>query len=216
MKKLYTPVLKMKRQECDCEEDQQGNIGSNLKERVWNAYLAEKKIILNGDIDDTLIEKAVMQIFSYNHYDANMIQNQVGYQPEPIYVFINSSGGLLDEAFSLISAIEASTTPVVTVALGKAYSAGFLILLAGHARFAQARSSLMYHQGSAGVVGEFNKMIEYAKHWESCQSDVEEYVIKKTKIKKKQLKQIFDNKTDFYMNATTALELGCIEGIWKY
>lgn len=207
-----------KRRGCEeCEEQrQQETMGANLKERVWNAYLSEKKIIINGDIDESLIEKAVMQIFSYNQYDANMLQNQVGYKPEPIHVYLNSSGGLLDEAFSLISAIEASSTPIITIALGKAYSAAFLILLSGHARFAQARSSLMYHQGSAGVVGEFNKMIEYAKHWENCQNMVEDYVIKKTKIKKKQLKQIFDNKTDYYMNAETALELGCIDGIWKY
>jgi ATP-dependent Clp protease protease subunit len=201
-------------EECDSEEHPM--MGGNLKEKVWNAYLPEKKIILNCDIDDTLIEKAVMQVFSYNQYDARMLAENPTYTPEPVFIFINSNGGTLDDAFSLISAIEASNTPIVTVALGKAYSAAFLILLAGHARFAQQRATLMYHQGSAGIGGEISRMIEYAKHWEQGQNDVEEYVIKKTKIKKKQLQQIFHGKQDYYMNTTTALELGVIDGIWKY
>lgn len=206
-----------KTKNCDeCNEEEQIMQSGSLKEKVWNAYLADKKIILNCDIDDSLIEKAVMQLFSYNHYDARMYAENPTYKPEPITIYLNSNGGALDEAFSLISAIEASHTPVITVALGKAYSAAFLILLAGHARFAQQRSTLMYHQGSAGIGGEISRMIEYAKHWEQGQNDVEEYVIKKTKIKKKQLQQIFHGKQDYYMNSTTALELGVIDGIWKY
>jgi ATP-dependent Clp protease protease subunit len=202
---------------CDeCEDQPQFDMGGSLKEKVWNAYLQEKKIILNCDIDESLIEKAIMQVFSYNEYDRGMEAGQVGYEADPIRIYINSAGGSLDEAFSLVSAIEASKTPVVTIALGKAYSAAFLILLAGHARYAQARTTLMYHQGSAGIAGEFNRMIEYVKHWENCQNEVEDYVIKKTKIKKKQLQQIFNGKQDFYMNAQTAIELGCIDGIWKY
>jgi ATP-dependent Clp protease protease subunit len=198
----------------DCEEDQPNPFP--LKERIWEGLVTQKKILINGDMDESLIEKAVMQIFQMNEYDINMESKEVGYTPDPIKIFINSSGGTLDEAFSLVSAIEASRTPVVTIVLGKAYSAAFLVLLAGHARFAQARATLMYHQGSAGIGGEFSKIIEYAKHWEKCQGIMDEYVIKKTKIKRKQLNSIFNNRTDSYMNTEMALQLGVIDGIWKF
>lgn len=202
----------------DCEEcdQQQDLMGSNLKDRVWNAYLGEKKILINCDIDDSLIEKAVMQIFSFNQYDKAQLPANPSYVPEPIFVFLNSGGGLLDEAFSLISAIEASRTPVVTVALGKCASAAFLILLSGHARFGQQFTQYMYHQGSAGIGGEFSRMIEYAKHWEFCQGVVEDYVIKKTKIKRKKLNEIFHGKQDWYLGTKEAMELGIIDGIWQY
>jgi ATP-dependent Clp protease protease subunit len=210
MKMRKTPVY------CDdCEE--QGQVeytGQTFKERVWQAYLQEKKILLNCVIDEDLIEKAVMQIFSYNEYDDAMEAENPKYVRMPIRIFINSAGGTLDEAFSLVSAIEASTTPVWTIALGKAYSAGFLILLAGHERYAQKRSTMMYHQGSAGISGEFSKVIEYAKHWESCQGLVDKYVIEKTKMKKKDLDAIFNNRTDSYMTTETALKLGVIDGVW--
>ena len=201
----------------ECEDDiqsQMSNLG--MKERVWEGLLSQKKILLNGEINESLIEKAVIQIFQMNEFDKQQTDTYVGYQPEPIKIFINTSGGTLDEAFSLVSAIEASTTPVVTIALGKAYSAGFLILLAGHARFAQTYSTIMLHQGSAGIGGEFSKVIEYAEHWKKCQGIVDDYIIRKTKIKRKQLSQIFNNRQDLYLDTTTAIELGCIDGIWKY
>lgn len=203
--------------ECDSDDEQEQQImGQSLKDRIWAAYLQEKKIILNGEIKEDLIEKAVMQIFTYNEYDAHMLQTKVGYQPEPIKIFINSNGGLLDESFSLISAIEASNTPVVTIGLGKVYSGAFLILLSGHARFAQTFCSFMHHQSSSGVGGEFSRMIEYAKHWEKCQSIVDEYVIKKTKIKRKKLNEIFHGKQDWFLGSQEALELGIIDAIWKF
>ena len=202
---------------CDeCEEQQGEVVGQTFKEKLWAAYLPEKKILLNCVIDEDLIEKAVMQIFSYNEYDVAMKADNPSYIAAPIKIFINSGGGTLDECFSLVSAIEASTTPVWTIALGKAYSAGFLILLAGHMRFAQKRTTLMYHQGAAGINGEFSKIIEYARHWEQCQGLVEEYVIEKTKIKRKQLDTIFNHRTDSYMNTETALKLGVIDAIWTH
>ena len=201
----------MKRINCDeCNQDNDGL--PSIKDKIWANQLQAKQILLNGEIREDLIEKAVMHIFNFNDIDDS---NRLAIEErQPIKIFINSSGGLLDEAFSLISAIETSKTPVITIALGKAYSAGFLILLSGHQRFAQRYTTMMYHQGSAGVVGEFNRMIEYAKHWENCQNIVEEYVLRQTKIKKKKLQEIFSHKQDWYINTQEAINLGIINGIW--
>ena len=201
----------------DCEEcdEQDSNSGMPLREKIWSVLLQDKNILINGDIDEQLIEKAVMQIYIFNEIDDYNETQAVGYVRQPIKIFINSSGGLLDEAFSLISAIESSKTPVITIGLGKVMSAAFLILLSGHTRLAQRYSTLMYHQGSAGIIGEFNKMIEYAKHWENCQTIVEDYVIRQSKIKKKKLQEIFSHKQDWYMNASEAYDLGIIHGIYS-
>lgn len=199
----------------ECDDQAVDTMGMfSIREKMWYAFLQEKTIILNGDIDESLIEKAVIQVYNFNEVDSYNEQQIKDFERTPIKIYINSSGGLMDEAFSLISAIETSRTPVATIALGKAMSAGFLILLAGHYRYAQIYSRLMYHQGSGGMIGEFNRMIEYAKHWENCQSMVEDYVIRKTKIKKKKLQDIFSHKQDWYLNSAEAIELGIIQGIW--
>jgi len=198
---------------CDECEGEEAVTGS-LKDSVWNTLVQQRKIIINSNINEDLIEKAVIQIYQINEYDDQQDALLKNYIREPIEVFINTSGGFLDEAFSLISAIMTSKAPVHTVCLGKAWSAGFLILLAGHVRFAQPFSSMMFHQGSAGIQGEFSKAIEYAKYWEKTQKRVDQYVLSRTKIKKKKLKKVFDHSTDWYMTTDEALHLGIVDGVY--
>ncbi len=197
-----------------CDEEQQNTMaGIALKDQVWQTQLHSRQIIINEDINDSLIEKAVLQIFNINDYDTEQEEVVKDYVRYPIMVYLNSGGGLLDEAFSLISAIESSQTPVFTCALGRCWSAAFFILLSGHQKFCQKYSSLMYHQGSAGINDTFGRVIEYAKYWESCQEMVENYVAKNTKIKKKKLQEIFMHKTDWYVTPKEALELGIVTEI---
>lgn len=200
---------------CDeCGMDNFGTVSTQgFKDSIWASQLQTREIIINGEIKDDLIERAVIQVFNINQYDD---ENRIPIEErQPIIIYLNSAGGLMDEAFSLISAIEGSRTPIITIALGKAYSAAFLILLAGHKRYAQKYTTLMYHQGSSGAMGEINRMIEYVRHWENCQEIVENFVISKTKIKSKQLREVFQNKKDWYMTVIEASELGIIDGIWE-
>lgn len=197
----------------NCEECDGHNAESaSFREKVWGVQLQAKQILITGDIGEDLIEKAVIQVFNFNAMDDEA--RLPSEEREPIKILINSSGGNLDEAFSLISAILASRTPVVTIALGKAYSAGFLILLAGHARYAQKYSQLMLHQGAAGYMGKFADIMEYSKHWETLQGVVDDYIMGQTKIKKKKLQEIFSHKQDWYLNTNDAISLGIINGIW--
>ncbi len=186
---------------------------SSLQERVWANQLSQKEILINGEIKEDLIEKAVIHILNFNTIDDQQEAIVKDYVRSPIIVYINSIGGLLDEAFSLISAIESSKTPVITYGLGKCYSSGFLILLSGHYRVVQKYTNLMYHQGSAGFIGEFGKHMEYVEQYRICQSKVEKYVLEKTKIKKTKLDQIFKNKTDWYIEPEEALKLKIIDEI---
>lgn len=201
-------------QECECDDGSSSPTGGNLYDRIWEAHLQKKEIIINEPITEALIEKAVIQIFNINEADDEAEASMKNYERHPIKIFINTPGGLMDEAMSLVSAIESSRTPVATLALGKAWSAGFLILLAGHLRMCQKYTSLMYHQGSAGInTAEFKTHAEYTKYWMSCQSKVEDYVKRKTKVPKKKLDQVFNGKEDWYISPEEALELKIVDRI---
>ena len=64
----------------------------------------------------------------------------------PIKILIDSNGGSLTDAFTIINAIELSKTPIQTIVTGKAYSAGFFIAIAGHQRFAYPYASFLYDE----------------------------------------------------------------------
>jgi ATP-dependent Clp protease protease subunit len=219
--KNYNTMLR--RKTADCEDDYGPPATNNLRDSVWSAQLQDREIVINSPIDEDIIERVVIQILNFNKLDA--MQDEALFEAtgkeietyhlkKPIKIFINSIGGNIDEAFSVVSAIATSKTPVFTYGLGKCWSAGFLILLAGHQRFAQPYANLMYHQGSGGYAGEFGKHEAVIEEYKRIQLMVEDFVKSRTKIPKKKLKEVFEHKLDWFMTAKEALELGVIDGIF--
>ena len=134
-------------EECDEDESEQGR--GSLRDRVYEAQLANnREIIINQVIDETVVERVVVQIQNINRADDSTEQEFAkaeitGFKREPITILCCSPGGSVDLAFSVVSAIEASKTPVITVGIGMALSGGFLILLSGHTRYMQRYASAM-------------------------------------------------------------------------
>jgi ATP-dependent Clp protease protease subunit len=190
-------------------------IGSSLIDRIWETQLDLKQILINEDVGKSLIEKAVIQIFNINMVDDAEEKNNPNYVRAPIKVLINSDGGMVDEAFSLVSAIESSVTTVHTVALGKAYSAGLLILLAGHERYCQKYTMMMLHQMKAGGLdqAEVATILEYSEVWKIQQDIIESWIASKTRITPKKLRDNFSKKHNWYFGAEEALKLGVVHSI---
>jgi ATP-dependent Clp protease protease subunit len=212
-------VIKIKRKTCDeCDEGPQGP--TNFKDRIWEAQLSNRReIILNGEIDSAVVERVIVQIQNINAYDNNMEKEfadkkMTGFERDPITVFITSRGGDVDLSFAVVSAIESSKTPITTVAIGMAMSGGFLILLAGHLRYAQRYASLMYHELSSGTGGKATEVVEYGEYLERLQRRITEFVVDSTNIDQDVLEDCHIRKTDWYMDSREALELGVIDGLW--
>lgn len=103
-----------------------------------------RKIYLNCEIDENIIDTAVYHILRYNRLDKDIpIEKR-----KPIIIYINSPGGNVSDGYSLIDAIRLSKTPVYTVNLALAASMGFLIFIAGHKRYAMPHSEFLMHDGS--------------------------------------------------------------------
>ena len=101
---------------------------------LLNYYkLAEHRIFyINDEINEYTLEiqKAIIAI-NINDKDIEASERK------PIFIYINTNGGLLQETMSLAQVMIMSKTPVVTVNVGSAYSGGALLLLAGHKRAAE-------------------------------------------------------------------------------
>lgn len=63
---------------------------------------------------------------------------------EPIKIYINSLGGSLEAALTILNAIQISRTPVYTFNIGTVCKESFLIYIGGHRRYAYANSTFMY------------------------------------------------------------------------
>lgn len=201
-------------EECDGEERRMP-----LQDKVWSEQLQNREIIINGVIDGRVIEKVVIQIQNINAADDQQEREfekaeLSGFKREPITVFIASPGGDVSYSFAVVSAIEASKTPVTTVVLGEAMSGGFLILLAGHARYMQRHATIMAHELSSGKGGKATEVREYGEYLTKLQTRINTYITENSYITKAQLDECHLRKQDWYMDLVEAIELGVVDGIW--
>jgi ATP-dependent Clp protease protease subunit len=104
---------------------------------------------------------------------------------------------------------------VHTVVTGVAMSCGFLILIAGHKRFAYPYSTMMYHQSSGDVSGKMKDIVETLSQWKKIDEMCSRIILKKTKITKEMLAESYSAKSDKYLNAEQALKLKVIDEIIK-
>lgn len=188
---------------------------SELLESVYKFQLSKREIILNGVVDDSVIEKVVMPINNFNAEDDELEAELKNYNREdnPITLYLNTPGGYCLPGLSVVSTLKTSRTPVHTVALGSAMSMGFMILIAGHRRFCQPYTWMMYHQLSGGAWGTYQDMQEQVEHSAMLQDMMEGIVLENTLITEDILESYRICKSDFYMDAMTALDLGVVDEI---
>ena len=118
---------------------------------------------------------------------------------KPIYIFIHSYGGDLDQAYYLCDLIQSSRIPIITIATGSVMSAGFLIFIAGKKRYAFKQSSLLVHQGSASFTGSASEIEEAQKNYKRQLAMMKTYILENTEIDEKTFKK--NQQKDWYLTS---------------
>ena len=142
----------------------------------------QRKIYIDFEINENLtcIHRLIMR---WNIQDA-------GLPPEerrPIWIYIMSYGGSVDYCYMLIDAIKASTTPVYTVNIGMASSAGGLIFIAGHKRFMTKSAHVLIHEGSAEMSGDAQKIMDATDSYKKTLKKMKDFILENTDITSKEL-----------------------------
>ena len=139
--------------------------------------LSQRQLLINEYIDESLIDFSY-QILKWNKED----KNKSNEDKTPIRIYINSGGGCLNSAMNLINIIQLSKTPIYTIAMGKAYSAGGLLLMSGHKRFVFPDTTVLIHDGSTGAFGDTGKVIDNLAFTQKLEDRVKKYIMANTKI----------------------------------
>lgn len=180
-------------------------------EDVLDSVNFTDRMILVDDISVEVGRSVSGMIQFYNQMD-----RQLGIAPEdrqPIKLYVDSNGGNVFAALSIIDAIELSETPVYTINTGTAFSAGCLILVAGHKRFAYPNSTFLIHEGSTGAYHDAGKFRNYAHFYEQMLDRTKDLLLSKTKITEEQYNE--KRNDDWWFFPEEALELGVCDEIVK-
>lgn len=132
-------------------------------------------------------------------------------QLQPIYLFVYSYGGDLEQTYGVIGIIESSRIPIITINMGVSMSAGFLLLLAGHKRYTFKHSTAMVHQGKAGFQGTPDEIKEAQKSYAKQLERMKKYILSRTKISESEFDK--KRKNDWYLTDNEQLSRGIVDGI---
>ena len=181
---------------------------ADLGEVINVSSMINREIYI-GDVDDSASDNIEAIIRFWNRVDEELnipVEERI-----PIKIYIDSWGGEMVACYTIINAIELSKTPVWTINIGAAYSAGFFIFITGHKRLSYKLASFLYHEGANTVRGDAHKFRSHADFYKKQLEQLKVHVLKYTKLSEADYSQIL--KDDYWLTAEEALEKGIVDEI---
>ena len=176
-------------------------------EELYREYLSERTLVLNDEIHDGAIEDYVLYILKWNKEDKNLpVENRV-----PIKFMISSPGGNVFDANILIDVISASKTPVIGIGLDLIASAGYLIYLACHQRYAFKNSAFLQHEGDIMIENSRSKAKNNVDFFDSQEARAKEFILSRTTMTSEFYDSVYEQ--EMWMYPTKAKELGVVHSI---
>lgn len=167
-------------------------------------FLKTRQIILSGEINQENAEKVIKQLLLLEADN-----------DKPIYVYIDSPGGSIDDGFGIFDMIRFVNAPVYTIGTGLIASMGALILLSvpKERRLGLPNSHYLIHQPLIGGAyrGVATDLEIQAEEIAKSKAKIVEIISAETGKSKEQVIQ--DTDRDFWLTADEAVEYGLISKV---
>lgn len=179
----------------------------DIYNEIIKSHIKDRKIIINQEISDDLLEYVCLMILRWNSDDKNLPVDK----RKKIYLYINSDGGDCILGTQILSTIVYSKTPVVTVGFAKCASMASYILAAGHERYCFPNTVVLYHDGQTGYVSSGNKGKDIQKFYNKLDEKMTRFMIEHTNMTLDFIERIKDR--EYYMFAEEAKERNIVDKI---
>ena len=170
------------------------------KDVVFQERLKKREIWINGNINEDLVEKLYVNLLEFDEQKSN----------EKIWVMINSYGGQFYEALVATDIMRTINSPIVTVAMAKAVSGGFVIFMGGDLRIVHENTMLMMHPSSFSCFDKtpaIKNRVDYScKTHDKMAKFLANQTAGKTTVK--YWLDLLQNEKDVFFTAEEALKLG--------
>lgn len=163
---------------------------------------------IDFEVDETYelmeIAKVIIQI---NMSEINIPKENL----KPIYLFVHSYGGDIEQANFFCDLVMSSRVPVITIGMGVAMSAGFLILISGQKRYAFKHCQMLIHSGSAGFSGTAEQVEEMQKNYKKQINEMKEYILERTSIDEKTFNK--NKNKDWYLTSKELIDYHIVDAL---
>lgn len=162
-------------------------------------------LYLAGDINEQTAQEINIGMISLQREDPL----------QDITLIIDSYGGELFAAFSIVDMMEMITCDIQTICIGKAMSAGQLIFSSGQKgkRFMTTHSRLMLHNPSAGMEGTVPDIEIEIDELQRNRSLFVDKICSGSKLGREEIMTLINRNA--YLDGEQAIEMGFADGILK-
>lgn len=174
------------------------------------------------DISEWFKQDIIIRVNNFNERSAALFADAFSLAQESgqsfIPIVIDSFGGDLYSALSMADLLKTSKVPIVTVAMGKAMSAGAVLLTCGDEglRFASPMSTIMIHDVCMDAKGKVKDIEADSKEGERLNRIMFNLMEKNCGLERGHLLKILrvkQNSTDWYITPTQAKKLNIVNHI---
>ena len=171
-------------------------------EKIGLGLLNSHVHFLTGEIEEENIENAIKWIVYENLICGN--------SPKTLTMYINSSGGNLNDSLGLIDIMRTSQCPIRTIGIGSICSAAFMIFSSGTKgeRYIANNTSIMCHQYTDGMEGKHHDIKSRFKEVELTNTRMIEVLKENTGLETRTIKSKLLCPTDVWLTAEELIELG--------
>ena len=187
------------------------------KDKYWNGD--------NNEIETKIVDNHIYFYSSVNKKSAlelnlklrevenKLIKKYNDHNPhqEYIYLHINSFGGSVFSAFSIIDTILNLKIPVVSIIEGAAASAATMISVMCDYRIIYESSYMLIHQLSSGTWGKMSELEDEMENLKELMNSIRDIYKKKTNIPDGEINEIL--KHDLWWNPEICLAKGLVDEI---
>jgi len=173
-----------------------------------------------GQVPEIMDQDGPIWVNKFTEDSARAFVKQLYHQSKqdpraPIVIYIDSNGGDVYALLTMIGAMEQIPNQTITCALGKAMSAGAMLLACGDIRFASEHATIMIHEISAGAIGHIEDINVQHTNFIKLNDKLMKLLVKKLKVKGgiAALKKLLTGSRDLYLDADEAKTLGCVDHI---
>lgn len=182
-------------------------MGAGVYDELMKYYADKRVLIINKDIDNSVIESYAIRILRWNDEDKDILPEK----RHPITILIHSCGGDLYSTLFLIDMIKQSKTPIRTVGMGFVASAAYYIYINGHDRLAFENTVFLQHDGTISIADSNSKVKDFIAFNDLMEERIKEFILAQTKIDAEFYDKTFDK--EYYFFADKGKELGVVDKI---
>jgi ATP-dependent Clp protease protease subunit len=153
--------------------------------------------------DEESAQRFAEQIIKIAHAD----------QLQPITIYVDSYGGDIYGLRTMLSVMDSVINPLITVTTGKAMSAGAVLLSHGDIRCVGKHGSVMIHETSVHLDGHIEDLNHDAREAQLMNKHLIEVLAKNCKKTVKQLKKMWKERRDIYLNPVEAVKFGIADKV---